>query len=224
MNYLDTGGCGFVGSNVAARLLERGGRVAVCDILARAGAEASLAMMRSLPEMTILSPTDRGETRACVRWHAEHPCPSYLRLGKAGEPDLHQVQGLEEGPLEIVRGLGRCALVSTGSLLRVALEAAQKLCAQGVHAGVFSCPWLQPVRPGFFRSLERFERLVVLEEHVAAGGLGLLLREHLPARIALTTLVCSPEVLSEVGTQEYLRRRTGLDSESVAAAALADNW
>ena len=182
-----------------------------------------IAVMRPLPEMTILSPADPGETRACVRWLAEHPCPSYLRLGKAGEPELHQVQGLQEGPLEIVPGQGECALVCTGSVLKVALEAARKLQAQGVQAGVFSCPWLQPVKPGFFRCLERFQRLVVLEEHVAAGGFGSLLREHLPGRIALTTLACSADVLSEVGTQEHLRRRAGLDSESVAAAVLGGN-
>jgi transketolase len=179
-----------------------------------------IAVMRSLPEMTILSPADPGETRECVRWLAEHPCPSYLRLGKAGEPGLHSVRGLLAGPLEIVRGNDECALVCTGSILKVALEAEQKLRAQGVQVGVFSCPWLQPLTPQFFGPLERFQRLLVLEEHVSAGGLSSLLRDHHLEKTRLTSLALPSSVLLEVGSQEQLRQRAGLTTEAVTACVL----
>lgn len=179
-----------------------------------------IGVMRTLPQMAILSPADPGETRECVAWLAAHPGPSYLRLGKAGEPDLHQVRGLMEGPLEIVPSHTDYALVCTGSILKIALEVVRRLGTQAIRPGVFSCPLLQPLRTDFFRPLTKFQRLIVVEEHVATGGLSSLLREHLPRYVRLTTLAYSAELLLEVGTQEHLRRKAGLDGESVATAVL----
>jgi transketolase len=175
-----------------------------------------IGILRTLPEMTILSPADPGEVRESMRWLAEHPCPSYLRLGKAGEPELHQTCGLAQGPLKIIEGKSDCALVATGSILKVALSAAHKLAEQGVFISVFSCPWLQPVAAEFFQPLDRFQQLVVVEEHLAAGGLASLLREHLS--IQIHSLAVPPNALALVGSQEFLRRQAGMDIEGVVAA------
>lgn len=181
-----------------------------------------IAMMRTLPEMTILSPADPGEARECVQWLVEHPGPSYLRIGKAGEKELHQVRGISNGPLQVFGPDAKagCAVVCTGSVLRIALEAARKLREQGVDVAVFSCPWLQPVSPQFFQSLAGFKRLVAVEEHVVAGGLGSLLREMLPSGIEMTSLALPPNVLGMVGGQEYLRQNAGLTAEAVTAKIL----
>ena len=169
-----------------------------------------IAIMRALPEMTILSPADPGETRECVQWLSLHPGPSYLRLAKAGEPDLHHVRGLAEGPLEIVKGDASCALICTGSILAVALETASTLAAEGIKPSVFSCPWLQPVSPAFFHRLRGFSRLLVLEEHLPTGGLASLLRDYLPNRIHISSLSLPHSILGVVGTQNYLRSKAGL--------------
>ena len=179
-----------------------------------------IAVMRSLPEMTVLSPADPGETQECVRWLSANPRPSYLRLGKAGEQALHQVRGVTHGPLEVVAGSDDCALVCTGSILKIGLEAARKLEEQGVCIAVYSCPLLQPVTAGFFKPLGRFRRVIVLEEHLAVGGLASLLREHLPRTQALESTALPPSVLGAVGAQDYLREKAGLDAESVAASVL----
>lgn len=169
-----------------------------------------LAVMRSLPGMTVLSPADPGETRECVEWLVANPCPSYLRLGKAGEPRLHDVRGITAGPLEIIRGDGAQALVATGSVLKVALEAVPLAVAAGLSPSVFSCPWLQPVSGEFFLGLSRFRRIVALEEHVAAGGLASLLREHLPATIEVVSQAVSHALAGQVGSQSHLRREAKL--------------
>jgi transketolase len=179
-----------------------------------------IGILRTLPELAILSPADPGETRECVRWLTENPRPSYLRLGKAGEPDLHSVRFLSAGPLEVVRGNGVCALVCTGAILKVALEAEQQLRARGVKVGVFSCPFLQPLAPEFFVALERFQRVISLEEHVSAGGLGTLLRERLPQTTSVTAMTIPPVVLREVGSRDYLWQLAGLTPSRVAAAVL----
>jgi transketolase len=174
-----------------------------------------IGILRTLPEMTIFSPADPGEARESTQWLAENPCPSYLRLGKAGEPELHQVCGLAHGPLKILEGKSDIALVATGSILKVALAAARQLAEQGIPISVFSCPWLQPVTAEFFQPLARFQRLVVLEEHLAAGGLASLLREHL--NIQIHSLALPPKTLDLVGSQDFLRRQAGLDAEGVVA-------
>jgi len=183
-----------------------------------------IAVMRTLPEMTILSPADPGEARECVQWLVEHPCPSYLRIGKAGEKELHQVRGISKGPLQVfgADANAKLAVVCTGSVLRIALEAARKLAERGVNVAVFSCPWLQPVSPQFFQCLTRFKRLIAVEEHVVAGGLGSLLRDMLP-RIEVVSLALPADVLGKVGGQEFLRQNAGLTAEAVMEKILAGN-
>lgn len=177
-----------------------------------------LGILRTLPELTILSPADPGEAREAMQWLAKNPCPSYLRLGKAGEQELHQTRGLAQGPLKIVEGQSDCAIVATGSILQVALEAARKLLDVGISVSVFSCPWLQPVGTDFFQPLATCRRLVVLEEHVRAGGLGSMLLEQLPAGLKILSLTPSTAALNQVGSQDFLRGRAGINTEAVMAA------
>lgn len=174
-----------------------------------------LGVMRMLPELTILSPADPGEARESVQWLAQNPCPSYLRIGKAGETSLHNVRGLSLGPIEVVKGNSKCALVATGSILKVALESAKLLAEKGIHVSVFSCPWLQPVTTEFFAPLTKFSRLIVLEEHLPTGGLASLLQQYLHNSIQITSLAIPPEVLGRVGTQSQLQKLAHLDSETV---------
>jgi transketolase len=177
-----------------------------------------IGILRTLPELTILSPADPGETRECLQWLVENRCPSYLRLGKAGEPVLHDVRGLTLGPLKIIDGQSDCAIVATGSILKVALEAARKLKNNGISVSVFSCPWLQPVTANFFQPLAAFQRLVVVEEHVAVGGLASLLRENLANGQKILSLAPSASVLNQVGSQEFLREQGGVGEEAVMVA------
>jgi transketolase len=175
-----------------------------------------IGILRTLPELTILSPADPGETCESMQWLAGNPCPSYLRLGKAGEPDLHQTHGLTHGPLKILDGGSDFALVATGSILREALLAAGQLAAAGVSMSVFSCPLLQPVSAAYFGALKKYPRLVAVEEHLSAGGLASLLREHLTQPIH--SLAVPPATLGVVGSQEYLRRHAGLDAAGIVAS------
>lgn len=176
-----------------------------------------IAIMRTVPGMTVMSPADPGETRECLQWLVEHPRPSYLRVGKAGEPNLHEVRGITRGPLQILRGNSDFALVSTGAVLQVALAAARELQIKGVSANVFSCPWLQPIPSNFFEPFKGFARLVVLEEHLLAGGLSSILREHI-ASVAITPMALPACILGEVGTQDFLREKGGVSVAAILRA------
>ena len=173
-----------------------------------------IGIMRAMPGLTVLSPADPGETTECVQWLVHHPGPSYLRLGKAGEPALHQVSGIDRGPLRILDGESM-ALVCTGSILRVVLEAAARLRQESMAVAVFSCPWLHPISTGFFDPIARYAKVFVVEEHLRAGGLGSLLQEHLPETTGVTTYSLPETVLGEVGTQDFLRHQAGLDAGAI---------
>jgi transketolase len=182
-----------------------------------------LAVMRALPGLNVLSPADPGETVECVVHIVAHPGPGYLRLGKAGEKTLHAVRGIAAGPLAVRDApASPVGLVATGSVLEVALGAAELLARDGgVTAAVYSCPWLKPVTAEFLAPLWRHRILVSLEEHVAEGGLGDLLRRWKPARVDLHTMAIPETVRAQVGSQTYLRRAAGLTAEAAVRAARA---
>ena len=177
-----------------------------------------IAVMRTLPEMTVLSPADPGEARGCVDWLVNHPGPSYLRLGKAGEAVLHEAGKISTVPILVAPGSSHCALVATGSILKVALEASSTLRKEGASVPVFSIPWIHPLNREDLLPLSQFRRLLVLEEHFCSGGLGSLLRELLPTGIEVVSLAVPSSVAGEVGTQDYLRQRAGLDSAGIVQA------
>jgi transketolase len=95
-----------------------------------------IAVMRALPNLTVYSPADPGETRECMRLIVERSRPSYLRLGKAGEQALHGVSGVAKGVLEIRSGTAPIAFAATGSILKSALEAADQLHEKGTEIAV----------------------------------------------------------------------------------------
>jgi transketolase len=175
-----------------------------------------LAVMRTLPGFTVFAPADPGETKACVTSLAKNPRPAYLRIGKAGEPELHQVSGIECGPLQIRTGIGDVAIVSTGGMLKTALDTYELLKAQGLAVSVFSMPQLKPIFEGFLAPLHQYNRIFALEEHVAEGGLASVLRENLPPLIEVVSLHVPERTATYVGSQQYLREKTGLSAQQVS--------
>jgi transketolase len=175
-----------------------------------------LAIMRTLPGIRVFSPGDPGEARECIEWQVKHPAPAYLRLGKAGEPVLHDVKGILNGPLHVRKGTGSVALVTTGGILKVAAEVYEVLRMEGIELEVFSVPVLKPVASGYFAPLAKFRTVVALEEHVAEGGLASVLRENLRGGTDVVSMHVDETTANCVGTQEYLRVKAGIDASRVA--------
>ena len=183
-----------------------------------------IAVMRTLPELTLLSPADPGETRESVQWLAANPRPSYLRLGKAGEANLHDVRGISLGPILVRRGSNTtCAFVATGSILQVALDAAAQLASEGTDVSVFSCPWLEPAGAEFFAPLAKFTRLIAISEHFTSGGLASLLREKLSEGLRVSSLEIPSGLSSSVGSQSFLRTQAGINAAALIAMFKGQN-
>ncbi len=180
-----------------------------------------LAIMRTLPDIHVLAPGDPGETRECVTWLANHPGPSYLRIGKAGEKQLHDIRGIEHGPLPLRRTPSdRIALVSTGGILDETLAAADILAGGGTSVAVYSLPWLKPLDVSRLDVLKSYDCIVAVEEHVAEGGLAAALRENLPRSLPVHSVAVSGTVSEMVGSQNFLRGAAGVSSSHIAATCL----
>ena len=182
-----------------------------------------IACLRGMPNLTLLSPADPRETRFCVQWLSENPRASYLRLGKAGEPTVHSTPPSLNRPVKIVDHKGEIAVVGTGSILEEAVKAAGQLLRSGLRTDVFSLIRLTPVHDLDLSELAGYQLILTVEEHVAAGGLGELLKSQLIG-VGQVQSLCVPERLcNEVGSQKWLRDRAGLSAEGILGHLLASS-
>lgn len=172
------------------------------------------ALLRVLPGMTIAAPGCPQEVRACLRHLVAHPGPSYLRLGKAGEPPLHAAPpSLEPGRwLPIRQGNERRALLATGAALAAAIAWSER--AEYAGCPVFSLPlWGMDSKATQAAQIAGFNEVIAFEDHLNDGGFGSWLLEAasgagLAGRIRLHGL--DARVCGEVGSQAALNRLGGL--------------
>ncbi len=187
-------------------------------------ATEDLAVMRALPGMTVVAPGDPIETRLATRALVRHEGPAYLRLGKAGEPVVHSVEpDFELGRAITLRGGSDVSIISTGAMLKTAVEAADRLTASGLGVQVLSMHTVSPLDVEAVITAATHARLVVtLEEHSIVGGLGGAVAEvlaELPKPHAgFKRLGLPPGFNRVVGDQRYLNSAHGLDVDGVIAS------
>ncbi len=170
------------------------------------------ALMRSMPNMTIAAPGDPLETRACLRWLVDNPGPSYLRLGKAGEPRFHtQIPDVAPGRWVPVRdGTGADVLLSTGAALGAAIARADGRAVWSLPLWSMAAKALQPAQ------IDRHDRVTTLEDHLADGGFGSWLAEAVagtPMAARIAPIALSAEICEMVAGQATLNRIGGLTPE-----------
>jgi transketolase len=181
-----------------------------------------LAVMRAIPNMTVVAPGDPVETRGATRAVVAAAGPCYLRLGKAGEPTVHS------GPVDFRIGKairlrdGRDAtLMSTGGMLQTAVKVADRLATVGVQTRVVSMHTLKPLdTEEVLSALTETGALFTLEEHSVIGGLGGAVAEVVAEsdlrRIPFKRLGTPSGFSPHVGAQDYMLAQHGLDPESIA--------
>jgi transketolase len=179
-----------------------------------------LAVLRTLPNMTVVSPGDPAETEAVVRAIAAQNGPCYLRLGKAGEPRMHaEITSYRLGDLLPLREGTDALLLVTGNILPVALQAADALQAEGMSVAVISVPTVKPLDvEGLRKAVSGKTVIATVEEHSAVGGLGSAVAEALadmrdkPPHLFFS----APDSFAPcVGSQNYLRERAGLTASAI---------
>jgi transketolase len=173
------------------------------------------ALMRTLPNMLIAAPGDPMETRACMRYLIENPGPSYLRLGKAGEPNFHAYPpNVEPGRwLKVRAGKSKRALLSTGAGLQIAM--AWSANRKFEEYAVCSMPlWSMADKMAQVTALREYEEIVTVEDHLLDGGFGSWMLEARTSAIGVKCdvlpIALSHEVCGTVGSQAILNLVGGI--------------
>jgi transketolase len=179
-----------------------------------------LAIMRAMPDMTVLSPVDETELIAMMDWAQAYDGPVYLRIVRDAVPDVFGADyTFTPGAVHRLRQGADVALVSTGPQVSRVLAAADLLADQGVAATVVHVPSIKPLdEDGLRDSLADQHLVVTVEEHSVMGGLGGLVAE------VLTALGPSPrierigidDVWGESAGNDFMLNKHGLSPELIS--------
>jgi len=179
-----------------------------------------MALMRALPNMTVLVPAEGVETEAITKAAATLPGPVHLRLGRYPVPDLFDATyRFELGKARVLRQGNDVALVACGHMVNAALQAAELLSGRGVSAEVVNMATIKPFDVPFVADLAgRMPLVVTVEEHSIIGGLGSAVAEVMAETAGRARLVRlgTLDVFGESANADELLAKHGLTGPQIA--------
>ena len=180
-----------------------------------------IALMRTIPGMVILNPADDVEAKACVKAAYEYNGPVYLRFGRLAVPVINDRPDykFELGKGVVLREGKDVTIVATGLCVSSALEAAEKLAADGIDAKIINIHTIKPLDEELIvAAAKETGRVVTVEEHSVIGGLGSavcdVLSEKAPTRVMKIGI---NDTFGESGPALELLKKYGLDTDSIYA-------
>lgn len=181
-----------------------------------------IAVMRALPNMTIVTPSDPLEAKKAVRAAHQHDGPTYIRLGKNGEPDLPDYGEFVPGKAVIVRQGDDATIISSGPILRVAIDAAEALERNGIKCRVINMHTIKPIdKDVISQAAHETGAMIVFEEHSIIGGLGSAVSEVLAecgTALPFKRLGVPDRFCLDVGEQSFQWQKQGLTAENIVAS------
>ena len=180
-----------------------------------------LALMRTIPGMTVIAPCDDVEAKAAVRAAYELDGPVYMRFGRLAVPVVNDAEDFE---FEIGKGIVMregtdVTIVACGLMVQSALEAAERLATDGISAEVIDMHTIKPIDADLIvESAKKTGGVVTCEEHSVIGGLGSAVCDVLAERLPVPVRKLGVnDVFGESGPAVDLLHRYGLDADGVEA-------
>lgn len=175
--------------------------------------------MRTIPGMVVINPSDDIEAKAAVRAAYEHEGPVYMRFGRLAVPVINDKPDykFEIGKGIVLREGSDLAIIATGLCVSSALEAAEKLAADGVNAEVINIHTIKPLDEELIiAAAKKCKKVVTVEEHSVIGGLGSavcdVLSEKCPTPVKKIGV---NDCFGESGPANELLVKYGLDGEGI---------
>lgn len=200
-----------VGSHAGISVGEDGATHQCCE---------DIALMRTIPGMVILNPSDHYEMKAAVRAAIEHKGPCYIRLGRLAVESINNNDDyhFELGKGILLREGTDITIVATGLMVAEAVKAAKALEAEGISAEVINIHTIKPLDEEIIlNSAKKTGRVVTVEEHNIIGGLGeavaAVLSEKCPTPV---TRIGVNDVFGHSGPAVDLLKEFGLSAEHIA--------
>ena len=181
-----------------------------------------IAIMRVIPNMKVVTPADAVETEKAVEALVETPGPAYLRLGRSGVPVLYEeTYEFRLGKASVLREGSDVTLIAVGTMVRLALAAAENLAKDGINARVINMSTIKPIDTDAIASaIKETGAIVTAEEHSVIGGLGSAVAETVcemaPAPVVRVGI---RDKFGQSGKADELMETYGLTAGRIAEAA-----
>ena len=178
-----------------------------------------IALMRAIPGMVVMNPSDDVEARACIRAAVEHDGPVYMRFGRSAVPVINDYPEykFEIGKGTIVKEGKDVTIIATGVCVDSAVKAAALLAADGIDAEIINICTIKPLDNELIAaSAKKTGKVVTVEEHSIIGGLGAAVCEALAETVPTPVKrIGVQDVFGQSGTADQLMAFYGLDGQGV---------
>ena len=183
-----------------------------------------ISILKNIPNLQICAPADSNELEAQLRDAVYSSKPTYIRIGKKGEPDIFDERhdlGIQKA--NFIREGSESLILCIGPITIEAIKAADRLAESNIFPGIATMGSVKPIDITFLeKAIEAgYKRWLTLEEHHKNGGLGTAIAEWLSDNkirdIELIRLGIGDKFIHRLGNQEYVRRNEGIDFSAICS-------
>ena len=192
-------------------------------------ATEDIAIMRALPDVTVIAPSDSVEAACATKAIYETQGTCYLRLGRGGEKTIRkEIKDFKIGKAINVQHGERVAIFSTGAIFDEVYNACENLKEQGMIPTIYTFPTVKPIdREVIKECSKKHKTILTVEEHNLSGGFGSAVAEVLAeiegAKAKLVRVGIEDKYSSIVGSQSYLRQQYNIDAKKIEEK-IKENW
>ncbi len=206
--------------NLDVTIIGVGGGFAYATLGPTHHAIEDIAMLRVIPRMKIVSPSDPVSAKVLAEQLLKIPGPTYIRLNKGGEPALYKAPPkMEVGKGFVLKEGNQISILSNGAITQVAVEVANQLEQEGISCEVVDMATIKPLDSDLIIGrLQNRKVVVTLEEHNILGGFGSAVTEvaaEQPRAAILKRFGVNDEYSQVFGSQQFMREQSGLSAEQV---------
>lgn len=208
--------------DLPVRLIANGGGAVYAPLGPTHLAVEDIAIMRALPNMTVVAPCDAQEMRRLMAVSVDWPHPIYIRLAKGGDQVVSRPENnFEIGKAILLKDPGTGLFITTGVMTQLALKAADALAKEGLDCGVMHMHTIKPLdRSALEFWLPKTQAVVTVEEHTRIGGLGSavleLCSDIMPEHLSKVARIGIPDQFSDqYGSQDTLLAHWGITVQSL---------
>jgi transketolase len=183
-----------------------------------------IAVMRTMPGLTVILPCDARETSKMVKSLAEWNGPTYVRMGRNPVPDVYEDDDMpfEIGKANTLLDGDDITIIATGEVVRQALNAGIMLRDKGIHARVIDMHTIKPLdEDAILKAAQETGNIITVEEHYAYGGLGSAVAEFTAQRCPIPVSIMGfPDEYAATGEQDQVLNYYGLTADGICNTAL----
>ncbi len=186
-----------------------------------------IAIMRAIPNILILSPSDTMEMAKAMEYLATYDGPAYLRLtGLPGSASVHKEDyDYDVNHIEVMRDGEDVGIFATGTLVNESVRAARLLSKSGINVGVMNLSKLNPINiDEIIKACQKYKMILTIEEHNIIGGIGSIVSEALASTDSHPRLIRLGTTSNNQtsGNYAYMMEKNGLTAKSIAERITAD--